>query len=123
MKVAKGETDDRKSGQSYKISLLVLASDDLKPVSGATVQVTLIQSSGVTGDGGFASFKTNEDGIAIIDEVLWPGRYQINVRAPKDSRYRDTEFSKDEAMLVVHDDGRYSPREFRLNVVEEKPSK
>jgi len=119
--VAKGKTNDRQTGQSYKISLLVLATDDLKPVAGATVQVTLIRDDG--GDGGFASFKTNEDGIAIVDAALWPGRYQINVRAPKDSRYRNTEFSKDESMLIVDEDAQYSPREFRLNVDEKKPSK
>ena len=119
--VAKGKTDDRRTGQSYQISLLVLADDDLQPVAGATVDVTLIvDDNGVTGDGGFAPFKTNEEGIAFVDEVLWPGRYQINVRAPKDSRFRDTEFSKEGSILVVHEDGRYSPREFRLAVKDEK---
>lgn len=119
--VAKGETDDLRSGQSYKIKLLVLASDDLKPVSGATVDVTLIRDyRGVSGNGGFASFKTDEDGIAMIDDSLWPGRYQVQVRAPEGSRFRDTEFSKDESILVVHEDGRYSPREFRLAVDNNK---
>ena len=113
--VAKGETDDLRSGQSYKIKLIVLANDDLKPVAGAMVDVTLIRSdSGVTGDGGFAGFKTDEDGIATIDKSLWPGRYLIQVRAPEGSRYRDTEFTNEESILVVHEDGRYSPREFRL---------
>ena len=124
LRVAKGETDDLQSGQSYRISLLVLATDDLKPVAGAVVRVTFIgDDRGFTGDGGFAPFVTNDDGIAIVDKSLWPGRYQVNVRAPKDSRYRDTEFSKDESMLIVHEDARYSPREFRLNVDERKPSK
>ena len=83
VRVAKGQTDDLRSGQSYQISLLVLASDDLKPVAGATIDVTLIgDDNGVTGDGGFAGFRTNEEGVAKIDESLWPGRYQINVRAP-----------------------------------------
>jgi uncharacterized protein (TIGR03067 family) len=119
--VAKGETDDLRSGQSYKIKPIVLASDDLKPVAGAMVDVTLIRSdNGVTGDGGFASFKTDEDGIATIDKSLWPGRYQIQVRAPEGSRFRDTEFSKDESILVVHEDGRYSPREFRLAIKDGK---
>ncbi len=121
---AKGKTDDLRTGQSYQISLLVLASDDLKPVAGATVDVTLIvDDNGVTGDGGSAPFLTNEEGIAIVDEVLWPGRYQIQARAPKDSRYRDTEFSKEESILVVHEDGRYSPREFRRAVDENKSPK
>jgi len=124
LRVAKGETDDLQSGQSYRISLLVLATDDLKPVAGAVVRVTFIgDDRGFTGDGGFAPFVTNDDGIAIVDKSLWPGRYQVNVRAPKDSRYRDTEFSKDELMLIVHEDGRYSPREFRLNVDESRPRK
>jgi hypothetical protein len=121
--VAKGETDDLRSGQSYKIKLLVLASDDLKPVAGAMVDVTLIRTnSGFSGDGGFSDFKTDADGVATIDKSLWPGRYQIQVRAPKDSRFRDTEFSKDETILVVHEDGRYSPREFRLAVKDEQPA-
>jgi hypothetical protein len=48
VKVAKGKT----CSQSYKIKLIVLTSDDLKPVAGAMVDVTLIRSdSGVTGDG------------------------------------------------------------------------
>lgn len=117
VKVAKGKTG---SG-SYKINLLVLASDDLKPVSGATVDITLIRTdSGFSGDGGIARFKTDEEGIASIDDSLWPGRYQIQVRAPKGSRFRDTEFAKEETILVVHEDGRYSPREFRLVVKDEK---
>ncbi len=102
----------------------MLASDDLKPVAGATVEVTLIgDDQGVSGDGGFAGFKTDEEGVASIDQSLWPGRYQIQVRAPKDSRFRDTEFSKEESILVVHEDGRYSPREFRLVVDDKKPTK
>jgi hypothetical protein len=124
LRVAKGESDDRKTGQSYKIKLLVLASDDLKPVAGAMVDVTLIGSdSGVTGDGGFARFRTDEGGIATIDKSLWPGRYQVQVRAPGGSRFRDTEFAKEETILVVHEDGRYSPREFRLAVDENKSPK
>ena len=122
--VAKGDTDDLLSGQSYKIKLLVLASDDLKPVAGAMVVVALFRSdNGVTGDGGFVGFKTKEDGIATIDKSLWPGRYQIQVRAPEGSRFRDTEFSKEELILVVHEDGSYSPREFRLAVDENKSPK
>jgi serine/threonine protein kinase len=124
LRVAKGESDDRKTGQSYKIKLLVLASDDLKPVAGAMVDVTLIRTdSGFSGDGGFSDFKTDADGVATIDNSLWPGRYQILVRAPEGSRFRDTEFSKDESILVVHEDGRYSPREFRLAVDENKSPK
>ena len=98
----------------------MLASDDLKPVSGATVDITLIRTdSGFSGDGGIARFKTDEEGIATIDNSLWPGRYQIQVRAPEGSRFRETEFSKDESILVVRKDGRYSPREFRLAVKDE----
>ncbi|MFM2219955.1 MAG: Serine/threonine-protein kinase PknB [Planctomycetota bacterium] len=120
LNVAIGETDDLRLGQSYKIDLLVLASDDLKPVAGASVDVILIEDyKGVTGDGGFAGFKTNEKGIATVDNSLWPGRYQIRVRAPEGSRFRDTEFAKGETILVVHEDGRYSPREFRLAVKDE----
>ena len=118
---ATGETDDLRSGQSYQIKLLVLASDDSKPVAGAMVDVTLIRTdSGFSGDGGFSDFKTDADGVATIDNSLWPGRYQIQVRAPEGSRFRDTEFAKEETILVVHEDGRYSPREFRLAVKDEQ---
>jgi hypothetical protein len=88
------------------------------------VDVTLICSdSGVTGDGGYACFRTEEDGIATIDDSLLPGRYQIGVNAHEGSRFRDTYFAKEESILVVHEDGRYSPREFRLAVDESKSPK
>ena len=88
---------------------------------GLPVDVTLIRTdSGFSGDGGIARFKTDEEGIATIDEALWPGRYQIGVNAPEGSRFRDTEFAKEESILVVHEDVRYSPREFRLAVKDEK---
>lgn len=111
--VATGQTDDRNTGRSgYSVDMLVLDSKDLSPVVGASVEVTLIGPD--SGDGGFAAFATNMMGIATINQSLWPGRYQINIKAPQGSNLRDAEFATPETLLVVLKDGSYSPREFRL---------
>lgn len=111
--VAKGKVDDLTTGQSgYSITLLVLDSEYLAPVHDASIELTLIGPDG--GDGGFADFVTNEMGIATVNKSLWPGRYQVNIRAPQGKQLHDAEFSKPESLLVVLKNGSYSPREFRL---------
>ena len=105
--------------QSLSIRVRVLASDNLGPVAGATIEATLIGDDG--GDGGFAQFVTDAQGVAVIDQALWPGRYQIYLRPPQQSRYHETTFTIEETMLVVCNDGSYSPTEFRLGVNHAKP--
>lgn len=100
------------NGVSARIRLI--AADTLEPVGGAEFQTILIGSDG--GDGGFQRYRSDQNGLLVTDQYMWPGRYQINIRPPGTSRYKVTEYADQETYLVVRDDGSYSPTEFKVRV-------
>lgn len=99
-------------GVSVRIRLV--AADTLEPVEGAEFHTILIGSDG--GDGGFQPYRSDQNGLIVTNKYLRPGRYQIYIRPPRNSRYDVTEYADHETYLVVRNDGSYSPTEFKVTV-------
>ena len=92
----------------------LVAADTLEPVEGARFETILIGADG--GDGGFHEYTSDEHGGIVLNQYLWPGRYQIFIDPPAISRYQVTQYSEQETYLVVREDGSYSPLEFKVAV-------
>ena len=94
--------------------LRLLAADDRRPVPRCRVAFTLIGPDG--GDGGFQSSASDTRGIVKIPAYLSPGRYQVSIECPGQSRYVHTEYASDEEYLLIRPDGSYSPYEYTVKV-------
>ena len=102
------------SPNGVRARIRLIAADTLEPIKGAQFQTILIGPDG--GDGGFHAYTSDEYGALVTDQYLWPGRYQIYIRPPNNSRFEITEYSEPQDYLVVRDDGSYSPAEFKVSV-------
>ena len=100
-----------------KVYLRIVASDTLHPVEGVGVDYTLYGDDG--GDGGFARDFTTADGTVLLTGYCGPGRYQIDLRPPADSRFSKTSFYSPETMLTVAKDGSYHPSEYQISALND----
>lgn len=92
----------------------LIAADTLEPVEGCRFETILIGPDG--GDGGFWFSFSNEEGLAALCPYLGPGRYQIYIKPPADSRYRVTQYTKPGTYLIIDESGSSSPVEFKVDV-------
>ena len=92
----------------------VIAADTIRPVEGARFQTSLRGPDG--GDGGFHEYMTNDAGSFTTDQYLYPGRYQIYIEPPADSRFDVTQYYGKGRYLVVREDGTYAPNEFKIAI-------
>lgn len=109
----------RRADGKWRISVLVVAADDLSPVPGVEVDLNFWGT-----DGGFYRFVTDDHGVFTIDGSLEDINYWVSMKPPKDSRFAATgeDFgAKSEAhfnLLSIRSDGTYFPSVFRLQVHE-----
>lgn len=90
----------------------LVAADTIEPVANAQFQPTLIGADG--GDGGFHTYMSDRHGDVIVGES--PGRYQLYIDPPENSRYEVTQYYGEGNYLVIRDDGSCAPSEFKVTV-------